>query len=132
MCEVMDIRYVHTMDHNDYPDTLDVGCVCAGNMEGDLGRARSRETSLKSVTKRFQRLLLRTWRTSRNGNTWLKPDGYLITVFARRGAFHVAFSSPGALENGYSPEYRNNFRSEREAQVAGLKEWFRRAIQNIL
>ena len=45
MCETQPVRYVHTMEHPDYPDTLDVGCVCAGNMEQDYEAAREREAS---------------------------------------------------------------------------------------
>jgi hypothetical protein len=29
MCEVQVIRYVHTLEHPDYPEALHVGCVCA-------------------------------------------------------------------------------------------------------
>lgn len=35
MCEVMPIRYVHTMAHDDYPGELGCGCICAGHMEED-------------------------------------------------------------------------------------------------
>ena len=31
MCEQQQIRYVHVMKHPDYLETLNVGCVCAGN-----------------------------------------------------------------------------------------------------
>jgi hypothetical protein len=30
MCENQDIRYVHQMQHPDYPHILECGCVCAG------------------------------------------------------------------------------------------------------
>ncbi len=29
MCENQDIRYVHQMQHPDYPHILECGCVCA-------------------------------------------------------------------------------------------------------
>ena len=32
MCQKELVRYVHTMAHPDYPDRLDVGCVCAAHM----------------------------------------------------------------------------------------------------
>ncbi len=31
MCEGQVIRYVHAMEHPEYPGTLSVGCVCAGH-----------------------------------------------------------------------------------------------------
>ena len=33
MCETQSIRYVHHMEHHDYPDVLGVGRVCAEKME---------------------------------------------------------------------------------------------------
>src|SRR5262249_44444099 len=47
MCEVQLIRYVHEMRHPDYPDALNVGCICAGHMEEDLVGAREREEDFK-------------------------------------------------------------------------------------
>ena len=35
MCETAEIRYVHSMSHPEYPDVLDVGCICAEHMEED-------------------------------------------------------------------------------------------------
>jgi hypothetical protein len=35
MCESQEIYNVHTMTHPDYPETLEVGCVCAARMEGE-------------------------------------------------------------------------------------------------
>jgi len=35
MRETQDIRYVHHMEHPDYPESLGVRCVCAENMEND-------------------------------------------------------------------------------------------------
>ena len=33
MCETQDIRYIHYMEHPEYSHILEVGCVCAENME---------------------------------------------------------------------------------------------------
>jgi len=78
MCQHMVIRYVHTMRHPDYPTTLDVGCVCAGNMEEDYvvdsetkTRARDRERTFKAKVWRDkkrrereerERIQLEQWR----------------------------------------------------------------------
>ena len=56
MCEVMCIRYVHTMEHPDH-EPLRVGCVCAGNMEQDLVGARQRETEFRKRQSRRSRWL---------------------------------------------------------------------------
>lgn len=47
MCGYQIIRYVHHMFHPNY-GTLDVGCVCAGKMEGNIERARQREKELRN------------------------------------------------------------------------------------
>ena len=36
MCESQIVRYVHYMEHHSYSEILEVGCICAGHMEGDV------------------------------------------------------------------------------------------------
>jgi hypothetical protein len=79
MCEVMSIRYIHIMQHPDYPDVLEVGCVCAENMEGDYVGPRRREAKLKQR----QRWIAREWRESRAGNEYLNARGFNVVVFPR-------------------------------------------------
>jgi hypothetical protein len=83
MCESQEIRYVHYMEHPDYPTPLGCGCICAGRMEGDYEGARKREASLHSAAGRRQRWLSRKWRTSGKGNPYLNVDGYNIVIFPR-------------------------------------------------
>ena len=46
MCESVEIRYVHLMEHPDYPETLGVGCICAEHMEEDyVNPAPARENA---------------------------------------------------------------------------------------
>jgi hypothetical protein len=81
MCEVMDVRYVHTMEHPDY-ETLDVGCICAGHMEQDLVGARKRETDFKrSLTKRRRWVSSGGWRVSTKGNNYINTDGFNIVTY---------------------------------------------------
>lgn len=60
------IRYVHLMDHPDYPDIKRVGCICAGHMEGNSVGAR-RRTWL--------------WKTSQRGNSYIVINGLCIVVY---------------------------------------------------
>ena len=85
MCETKEIRYVHTMEHPDYPNTLACGCICAGHMELNLDRAHAREATMKAAARRRATWLMRAgWRTSRNGNPWIKTrDGYKVVVFPK-------------------------------------------------
>src|SRR4051794_12220886 len=70
MCEIQQIRFVHTMRHPEYPDELDCGCICAGHMEGDMSAARARETKMRHRADRKDRWLDRQWRRSKQGNAF--------------------------------------------------------------
>jgi hypothetical protein len=80
MCEVMLVRFVHTMSHPDC-EPLRVGCVCAGNMEQDLVGARKREASFRNRNSRRARWLSREWRTSYAGNDYINTDGFNVMVY---------------------------------------------------
>ena len=95
MCESQTIRYVHYMEHSDYPETLQVGCVCAGNMEGDISAARSRESMMKSRSGKRKRWLTRKWRVSGKGNAFIRADGYNVTIFERGDGWAAAISKVG-------------------------------------
>jgi hypothetical protein len=82
MCEVMHIRYIHIMHHLGHPP-LQVGCVCAGNMEQNVVRARQRERNFKLLQSRRKNWLTRTWRVSRAGNDFLNADGFNVAVFPK-------------------------------------------------
>lgn len=85
MCESASVRYVHIMRHDAYPDILEVGCVCAGNMEQDAKRSKRREADVRNRSKRRAKWPLRKWSMSRKGNPILRVLGYFVTVF-RRGS----------------------------------------------
>ena len=85
MCETSMVRYVHRMEHPDYEETLDVGCVCAGHMEGDLVASKARESSMKSRGGKRKRWLSRTWKTAITGSRYVVADGYRIIVYAKDG-----------------------------------------------
>jgi hypothetical protein len=81
MCETQEIRYVHRMKHPEYPEVLDCGCVCAGNMEEDVIAARYRESALRSLADKRDRWALGKWKISRNGNSYVNKDGYSVVLF---------------------------------------------------
>jgi hypothetical protein len=80
MCEVMVVRYVHMMEHPNY-ESLAVGCICAGNMEQDVIRAKRREADFKLTLGRRKRWLGRSWRVSSGGNDFLNADGFNVVVY---------------------------------------------------
>jgi hypothetical protein len=72
------------MQHADYSEILEVGCICAGHMEEDISGARRREDAVKSAgSKRKRWPNLKGWRTSKNGNPTLSKDGYRVTIFKK-------------------------------------------------
>ncbi len=116
MCERQEIRYVHYMEHPDYPERLACGCICAGHMEEDLVGARRRETRAQSAAQRRGRWLTRKgWRRSAKGNVHIGVDGYHITVFRGGSGFKAAISKP---VTGFKHFGKRTFASETAAQLA--------------
>jgi hypothetical protein len=74
MCSRQEIRYVHIMHHDDFPRTLEVGCVCAGHMEGDLDAARNRE----KTTKRLEGQRFVEPAKSEEAQTWVRAADKIL------------------------------------------------------
>gem|GEM_PF-1533645 len=74
------IRYVHTMAHDNHED-VGVGVVCAAAMEGDYAAPRERERRLRLRAARRARWLRRRWRVSQAGNYRLTVGGVVAGVF---------------------------------------------------
>lgn len=98
MCENQDIRYVHQMQHPDYPHILECGCVCASKMEENYTAALKRESDSKNLALRRRRWLTRKWKVSQSGNHYLKTDGFHIVVFPKGSKWSgmITRSSTGA------------------------------------
>jgi hypothetical protein len=119
MCESQTIRYVHHMEHPTYPEVLQVGCICAGHMEGDLAAARTREASMKSRAGKRTRWLSRVWRISANGNPWIKAYGYRVTVYPRGGGWAATVSPEDDSFVKYS---RRNYPTVDRAKLASFDQ----------
>lgn len=117
MCEGRTLRYVHHMEHTDYPETLGVGSVCAGHMEEDLAGARAREDAMASRSGKRRRWLSRRWRISGKGNEWLQADGYRVTIYQRAGSWAAAVSS---LTDDFVKHSRRRYSSSDEAKLAAF------------
>lgn len=102
MCGHQIIRYVHIMKHPNYHRTIGAGCVCAGRMEGDMERARARETAFKNRQSRRDTFLHLPRKRSRNGHEYIKYHGEIITLLEdkyKKGQWKTAF------RNGYSASF---------------------------
>jgi hypothetical protein len=87
MCESETIRYVHRMKHDECKDHFNVGCICAGHMEGDSEEAQLRDKKLKSRAQRRDKWLSLSWKDSKKGNPYLKTranksdaENHVITI----------------------------------------------------
>lgn len=88
MCQVQLIRFVHVMYHEEWPRTLEVGCVCAGHMSEDLERARTIEREFKSLVRRKEAFLTRRWTLRYNPSydsylQYINIDGFHISVWGK-------------------------------------------------
>lgn len=86
MCGYQIIRYVHHMYHPSY-SPLNVGCVCAGKMEGDVEQAKRREQEFKNRQARKENFTKKQWKISKNGNQFIKIKGHLFVIYKTRGVW---------------------------------------------
>lgn len=99
MCETQSIRFVHYMEHRDYDQILGVGCVCAGNLEESVARARERDDQMRSRAGKRSRWLARKWKVSMKGNDWIEDEGYRITVYAKDGGWGATVATDGFVHH---------------------------------
>jgi hypothetical protein len=83
MCGHDPIRYVHIMEHPEFPRRLRVGCVCAEKMcEGY--NAKGRERDLKSRAARRWRWVTHGWRWTKKGNSCRKEGEHWLVIWEDR------------------------------------------------
>ncbi len=120
MCGHEKIRYVHVMEHDNFEGQLDAGCVCAEKMLDDYVGPRERERRLKNKAARKRNWLQLQWKTSRNGNSYIKKDGMVLTVFPNK-------FRPGRWSFGIDGEFFNGkYESEDAAKLALFEEYWNR------
>jgi hypothetical protein len=120
MCESVDIRYVHSMEHPDFPEVLGVGCVCAEHMEEDYVAPKRREKRLRSAARRRLTWGRRTWSLSFANNFYLNTEGFNLTVYPARlpqKGWRIAVTH---RDSGKRREGQRLYGSSTEAQMASL------------
>lgn len=85
MCESKLIRYIHVMEHRGHPP-LEVGCVCAGKMEGDMDAAVNREAAAQ---RRSRFHLLKNWKKTERGNWRLHVEHVRLVVYHKGDGWAV-------------------------------------------
>lgn len=108
MCETLDIRYVHIMQHPDYlGGVLRCGCICAGHMAEDLKGARDREAGMKSRANRRMRFpVLKSWNRTAKGNERLDYRGRRIVIFRRGASYKVMIVRPDGTTNVWDAAFK--------------------------
>jgi len=99
MCGHQIIRYVHHMTHPNYR-SLDVGCICAGKMEGNIENAKQREQNLKNRQARKESFAKRKWKISKNNNRYIKIRDHLVVLYYNQKYDNWKYS----LDNAFCPE----------------------------
>ena len=122
MCEHAEVRYVHKMQHPEYIQTFNVGCVCAERMEEDYVTPKFRERKLKSYASRRSNWLKRKWKVSYGGNLYINVDGFNIVMFLKRYEdewyWSLCITNRMSKRKKFS---RRQYYSAEEAKMAALK-----------
>ncbi|MBT5260959.1 MAG: hypothetical protein HOL84_08870 [Nitrospina sp.] len=117
MCESQKIRYVHYMEHDDFEDTLGVGCICAGHMEENYERAEAREKKLKTAARHRTNWSKGGWKTSAKGNDYKNVDGFNIVIFFKNNKWSYVIKFINTDESKFSPR---KYETEGEAKLAAF------------
>lgn len=51
-CDYQKVRFVHILSHADWPQYIEIGCVCAEYLTGQTGATRKAESRAKAAAKR--------------------------------------------------------------------------------
>jgi len=124
MCGREEIRYVHVMEHPNYPDAVSAGCICAEHMASDYSaggkpsEAKQRENALKNAASRRRRWPeLKSWKASKKGNPHVSRGGFHITVFCQDGAYKFRLEHPRLAKTYFS---RRTYADEMAAKLGAF------------
>jgi hypothetical protein len=121
MCETTECRFVHVMEHEDWPDRLHCGCVCSAHMAGDKVAAETRDKRMRSRAQRRAKFSQRKgWRVSLSAGTpYMNIEGYHLLIAKKAdGTFQVGAKSP--LNTRIYGVSGVSIRSKRQRPVASM------------
>ncbi len=85
LCDCAKVRYVHVMGHKKYFESIEVGCICAGVMEGDILAAKERDKQMKNRAKRKKNYLKKAWRQNCDGTHSIKYKNHRLEIIPYAG-----------------------------------------------
>lgn len=116
MCRRAEIRYVHTMEHDDHRN-LDVGCVCAEKMAIGYDGKRAEKTLRSKAAMKARWLNRKGWKTSKKGNPYIKVKGIVMIAYpGKLGRWSCRFGDRAS---------KRWFATEDEAKLALFEEFWR-------
>ncbi len=88
-CDQTQIRYVHILEHPNFPDIVEVGCDCAEQLTEDYTNPHSRERNLRNRASRLAKFPDRkAWKVSPKGNLWINyEDHHIIVIQTSKGIY---------------------------------------------
>ena len=92
LCDCSKVRFIHVMSHDKYFENIDVGCICAGIMEGDILVAEERERKFRNRANRKKNFIKKEWTPNQGGGYRMKYKGEWIFIYPSRydsGTFGV-------------------------------------------
>lgn len=89
MCGHERIRYVHIVCHEEIAGEFRVGCNCAEKMTGDYVNPQQRERELRNKDSRRLNWIRKSWRESRNGNSYIRVNNQIVTIFSSGSQYGI-------------------------------------------
>ena len=95
MCETMEVRFVHVMANERFPEELHCGCICAAHMSGELKAAQERDKKMRSRAQRRAKFHKKGWKVSVHGNPYIEVHGYQAVITPLlHGGFRICARGP--------------------------------------
>lgn len=89
LCGCQRVRYVHVMRNPRYFEDVEVGCICAGIMEGNILAAKERERQLKNRAKRKLNFPNRKWKQTRTGGCFIRYRGKNVFINRHDNGYYI-------------------------------------------
>lgn len=100
LCGCKKVRYQHVMDNPSVIcPTLEVGCICAGIMEGDILAAEERERTLKNREKRKRYFFKKIRWNIQVNKVSLTYKKHFISIIYSKGQFLASIGGKGQAFN---------------------------------
>jgi hypothetical protein len=119
MCGQEFIRYVHVMLHPEYPKRLNVGCVCAGHMEGDAKAAKARDGRMRSRAEKRRRFAASPqWKRTKKGGYRRKVAGQTFVVFQQKYSGRFGYGAMSVVPGTAASFSPSTYDTDFEARLA--------------